>query len=49
MKKRKPKRAKTATGGTEKSLTLDELLSGITPENLHPVTDCGPPVGKEIW
>ncbi len=29
--------------------TLEELLEGITPENLHGETDWGPPVGKEIW
>jgi hypothetical protein len=29
--------------------TLDELLDGITPENLHPEIDLGPPVGKEVW
>jgi antitoxin MazE len=28
--------------------TLDELLAGITDENIHPETDFGPPVGKEI-
>ena len=29
--------------------TLEELLAGVTPENIHPETDWGPPVGKEIW
>jgi antitoxin MazE len=29
--------------------TLDGLLAGITPENLHPATDWGGPVGKEEW
>ncbi|MEO7634910.1 MAG: AbrB/MazE/SpoVT family DNA-binding domain-containing protein [Sphingomicrobium sp.] len=29
--------------------TLEELLARITPENRHPETDWGPPVGKEIW
>lgn len=29
--------------------TLDELLAGVTPENIHPETDWGPSVGKEIW
>ena len=29
--------------------TLDELLARITPENIHPETDWGPPVGREIW
>lgn len=29
--------------------TLDELLAGITPENIHAEFDWGPAVGKEIW
>jgi len=29
--------------------TLEELLAGVTPENIHPETDWGSPVGKEIW
>jgi antitoxin MazE len=29
--------------------TLDELLAGITEENLHGETDWGPPVGREAW
>ena len=29
--------------------TLQELLDGITPENCHPPTDWGAPVGKEKW
>ena len=28
---------------------LEELLAGITSENLHPATDWGGPVGKEKW
>lgn len=28
--------------------TLDELLAGITEENIHPEVDFGPPVGKEL-
>lgn len=28
--------------------TLDELLAGITPENIHPEIDMGSPVGREI-
>ena len=28
--------------------TLEELLAGITDENIHPETDWGEPVGKEI-
>ncbi len=35
---------------TKKSkYTLEELLKGITPENIHPETDWGKPMGKEIW
>ena len=30
-------------------VTLESLLARITPENIHPETDWGPPVGKEIW
>jgi antitoxin MazE len=30
-------------------LTLDELLKGVTDENLHGEWDTGPAVGKEIW
>jgi antitoxin MazE len=29
--------------------TLDELLAGITPENVHPATEWGGSVGKEEW
>jgi len=28
--------------------TLDELLAGVTDENIHGEIDFGPPVGKEI-
>jgi antitoxin MazE len=31
------------------ALTLDELLRGITDENLHGEWDTGPAIGKEIW
>jgi antitoxin MazE len=31
------------------SYTLEELLAGIRPSNLHEETNWGPPVGKEIW
>ena len=30
-------------------VTLESLLARVTPENIHPETDWGPPVGKEIW
>jgi antitoxin MazE len=29
--------------------TLEELVSGITPENVHEETDWGPPIGRESW
>jgi antitoxin MazE len=32
-----------------KHFSLDELLAGITPENLHEEIDFGPPQGKEVW
>jgi antitoxin MazE len=31
------------------SYTLEELLAGVSPTNLHDETDWGVPVGKEIW
>lgn len=30
-------------------LTLDELLRGVTDENLHKEWDTGPAVGREVW
>lgn len=29
--------------------SLDELLAGITEQNLHGEIDSGEPVGKEVW
>ena len=29
--------------------TLDELCAKITPQNRHPETNWGAPIGKEIW
>jgi antitoxin MazE len=29
--------------------TLDQLLDGVTPENVHEDTDWGPRVGRESW
>jgi antitoxin MazE len=34
---------------TAPSYTLDELLAGITPSNLHGEKDWGPAIGKEVW
>jgi antitoxin MazE len=31
------------------AVTLEELLQGITPENLHNEVDTGPAVGNEAW
>lgn len=28
---------------------LETLLAGITPENLHPEEETGPPRGREAW
>jgi antitoxin MazE len=32
-----------------KVVSLKELLSRVTDENIHPETDWGPPVGREVW
>jgi antitoxin MazE len=29
--------------------TLEELLKGMTKQNVHPETEWGPPRGKEVW
>jgi antitoxin MazE len=29
--------------------SLDELVAGIRPDNLHEAIDTGPPVGREVW
>ena len=34
---------------SEEPLSLDDLLAGITDENLHGEWNTGPAVGKEIW
>jgi antitoxin MazE len=34
---------------TQPELTLDELLAGVTEDNLHGEVDTGPAVGDEIW
>ncbi|MFT2793520.1 type II toxin-antitoxin system antitoxin MazE [Serratia sp. T13T92] len=33
----------------EPVFSLAELVSGITPENLHDLVEWGEPAGKEIW
>ncbi len=30
-------------------ISLEDLIKGITPENVHGEVDWGDPVGKEIW
>ena len=47
--KKKNKSSTKDTKGTKSPYTLEELLAGVTNENLHPETDTGPPVGKEVW
>jgi antitoxin MazE len=32
-----------------KDYSLDELVAGITPENVHEETDWGRAVGREAW
>jgi antitoxin MazE len=29
--------------------TLEDLVRGMTKENVHPATEWGPPRGKEVW
>ncbi|MFZ5880458.1 MAG: AbrB/MazE/SpoVT family DNA-binding domain-containing protein [Chloroflexota bacterium] len=33
----------------EETVTLDELLEGVTRKNLHNAVDTGDPVGNEAW
>ncbi len=33
----------------QKEYSLDELLAGVSEDNLHGEIDTGIPVGKEIW
>jgi len=33
----------------EKRFTLQDMLKGVTPEDVGGEYDWGPPVGKEIW
>jgi hypothetical protein len=36
--------------GANPKYSLDELLASVTPENVHPETDWGGPVGRErFW
>lgn len=31
------------------TLTLEQLIAGITPQNVHKEQDWGKPIGNEIW
>ena len=33
----------------EPNYSLEQLLAGVTEENIHAEVDTGTPVGKEIW
>ncbi len=33
----------------ESKYTLEELLEGLTDDQLHGEIDTGPPVGREVW
>ena len=33
----------------QSAVTLEELLKGVTPDNLHHEVDTGPAVGSEVW
>ena len=33
----------------KKEYSLDELLAGVTPDNLHTEVDTGSSVGSEVW
>ncbi len=35
--------------GVRSTLALDDLLAGVTEENLHQEFDTGPAVGNEFW
>lgn len=32
----------------DKDFTLEKMLAGVTPENIHPLSDWGPDVGAEV-
>jgi hypothetical protein len=33
----------------KQNLSAEELISRVTPDNVHPETGSGPPVGNEAW
>ena len=40
---------KLVVSRSQSSISLDELLEGITPANLHQEVNSGPAVGDETW
>ncbi len=40
---------KLVVSRAQSSISLDELLEGITPANLHQEVNSGPAVGNEAW
>jgi antitoxin component of MazEF toxin-antitoxin module len=47
---RKGLKVKTSSDPAKPRYSLEELIAGITPENVHPATDWGPAVGRErFW
>jgi antitoxin MazE len=34
---------------TRRRYTLEQLVRGMTKDNVHPETDWGPPRGNEVW
>jgi antitoxin component of MazEF toxin-antitoxin module len=43
------KRLKVSRPLQRQRYSLRALISKVTPENCHPETDWGKPIGKEIW
>ena len=39
----------TITPEVKQPLSLEDLVKGITPDNVHGEVDWGAPVGKEVW
>ncbi len=37
------------TATPTRKLTLEDMLEGVTPDNVHPQSDWGPDVGAERW
>lgn len=43
------RRGKLIVARSSRRFTLEELLEGITEDNLHTEIEAGLPVGKEVW